>query len=62
MSAFKLFMVANLYFNWDVNTKWPVILSHQCSTTASLETYPLLLHCSEDEWTLDLHNSKVVHF
>ena len=28
-------------FNSVVNTKLPVILSHRCSNTVSLETYPL---------------------
>ena len=40
MSAFKLFMVANLHFQLSCYyTKLPVIPSHQCSTTVSLETY-----------------------
>ena len=41
-SAFLLFMVANLHFNPVVNTKLPAILSHQRSTTVSLETYPFI--------------------
>ena len=36
-SAFLLFTVANLRFHF---TKLPAILSHQRSTTVSLETYP----------------------
>ena len=42
MLAFKCFMVANLYYQLRIdNTKYPVILSHQCNTIVSLETYPL---------------------
>ena len=37
------FTVASFYvFNSVVNTKLPAILSHQCSTTVSLETYPFI--------------------
>ena len=32
------------FFNSFVNSKLPVILSHQCSTTVSSETYPLYLY------------------
>ena len=31
----------NSFFNSDVHTKLPAILSHWCSTIVSLETYPL---------------------
>ena len=42
MSAFKLFAVANLCYelNWII-LNYPIILSHQCITAVSLETYPL---------------------
>ena len=42
MSAFLPFTVANYIFNSVVNTKLPAILSHRCSTTVSLETYPFI--------------------
>ena len=42
MSALKLFTVANLYYQIQlIRLNYPVIPSHQCSTTVSLETYPL---------------------
>ena len=41
MSAFLPFTVASLHFQLSCYTKLPAILSHQCSTTVSIETSPL---------------------
>ena len=37
-------------FNSVVNTKLPAILSHRCSTTVSLETYPFIQNNQPGKW------------
>ena len=42
--------------NSAVNTKLPAILSHRCSTTVSLETYPFIMVSSKIELILEAGN------